>query len=279
MTLRILGIHRYRTSSEARPPVRIACLSRERPSFAGQPHTPTSCPRHCSHHVKLLHYSCTALSTMADPLSIIGSVIAILTAAEATYKGIKDIKRLPQAFQKLDTWLPLVRETLKEAEEHCHPADARGLEIEALKEAVETCKQQAEMLQDILKKLEPEDPASVRDKYWKILAAVGKKARVEELMRGILESVHAIACHRMMKAATTAHVGRLEAAIEELKSMQPSDDEVHDAKVVQSINNGQIDKAYNTLTWGNDNKTHTGSGHIFGTVTTLTLNSSSPKSG
>ncbi|WYZ35118.1 hypothetical protein EsH8_I_001394 [Colletotrichum jinshuiense] len=216
---------------------------------------------------------------MADPLSIIASVIALLTAAEATYKGIRGIKRLPQAFQKLEKGLPLVLETLKEAKENYHPEDVGEPDIEALKQVVKTCEQKAEGLQEILKKLEPEDPASVRDKYFTIVKAQGKKARVEELMKEILESVHSIACHRIMKTATTAHVERLEAAIEDLKNLQSSDDEMHEAKIVQSINHGEIGSAYYNFNKGDHNKAHYGSGHIIGGNSTVHFSSSSSNSG
>ena len=82
-----------------------------------------------------------------DPLSVIASTLAIIQAVTATCKAIQNIRDLPHEFKEVETYLPLVHDTLKLVEERIRNADLDEASKKAIRPLVADCETKAKELQ------------------------------------------------------------------------------------------------------------------------------------
>ncbi len=92
-----------------------------------------------------------------EVVGLISAVISIVGAVENIYSGIRDARNLPRAFREVAEKLPLVRETLRIAEQQIKSTSDEEA-CEAIKTVVENCKVKAERLKEILLPLPPPSP-------------------------------------------------------------------------------------------------------------------------
>ncbi|KAK6535483.1 hypothetical protein TWF694_001939 [Orbilia ellipsospora] len=178
-----------------------------------------------------------------DPLSIIASTIAIFGAISKTYDTIKKISGLPEAFEEVKRQVPIVNQILRGATLQL----AQGLELNDEETAsvlaiVNPCKEKAEKLENIFKKLQDKCQAEggpllwkdrIRNTYHSVLAGT-KANKVERLMEDILKGAKLLALNQVFK--TGQDLTAIEKAIESLAIVEPSipDSELEGAGIINA---------------------------------------------
>ncbi|EQB58025.1 hypothetical protein CGLO_01781 [Colletotrichum gloeosporioides Cg-14] len=196
---------------------------------------------------------------MAEVIGIVGSVVGILAGAELAYQKLKSIKGLPEAFSEVALRVPLAQQILRDVEDRSR---------EALEEAamavlpiVKSCKGNAEALKTTLEKLDPGETTSAWnqqvDRYTSLIKSRGKKGRVEDLMKKILQDIYTLASHHAIRSASSGQLDCLKEAIEKVGEVKKSvpDELLEDGASVSISHGGQgpmLNQVgdYNT-TWNN----------------------------
>ena len=148
-------------------------------------------------------------------LGLISSVIAIIEASRDLYDAASSVDGLHEAFRTVSQNIPLVLNILRDCrkvQEHVDrdyssttDADQKR-DIEESNKAVEplvlACQENAKRLQEIFQKVVPEDDANWVERYKKAARAVlpGKKRKVEDLMKEILEKLQLLHTSRFFKS-------------------------------------------------------------------------------
>ncbi|KAK1545654.1 hypothetical protein CPAR01_03156 [Colletotrichum paranaense] len=208
---------------------------------------------------------------MADPLSVIGTVIGLITAADAAYDKIKAIKDLPEAFAEVSLRLPIAREILRKIDEKYENLSVATAKIIA--PIIESCFKNAEALKTILEALPPPKDAtsnwdSIVKKYISIIKIRGKKERVETLTRNILKDIQLLADHETIReAADQSQLKKLEDAIKAIEDVEASisDELLEESRGVNITHGGQGAQNFQV---GDNNKqfSHFGTGHVIETA-------------
>ncbi len=172
-----------------------------------------------------------------DPLSIIASTLAIVGAISTSYKTIKKISGLPDAFAEVGNQLPLVDRVLLAVRIRLESGPGPSKEEDAaivatLKECEDKFAKLAKIFEALEKKV-PKDTGTasdtakagipwgrVRAAYRSVLAGV-KANRAETLMQSILKSLDMLARCHVFEAATREDLKALADAIEKLSSEVP----------------------------------------------------------
>ncbi|KAL3297557.1 SesA protein [Colletotrichum asianum] len=194
---------------------------------------------------------------MAEVIGLIGSVVGILAAAEVAYQKIKSLKGLPEAFAEVALRLPLAQQILRDVKIQSQNASKEV--ATTLLPVINSCKENSETLETILKKLDPGESASAWsvDRYISLIKSRGKKGRVEDLMKKILEDIHTLASHKAINAATSEELTSLMNSIEKVGKVQKSvPDELLEDDARISISQGAHGAMFNqigdyTTTWNN----------------------------
>ncbi|CVL02510.1 uncharacterized protein FMAN_00030 [Fusarium mangiferae] len=152
--------------------------------------------------------------------SLIAAIIGVTETIIRACDAIKDLKGLPLAFQEVKKKLPLVEKTLQAAKTHAE--NAPDDESQALETLLKSCKENTKQLEDIFKKLATSKGKSIISVYRSLVIKIGKKGRVETLMRGILEDTYTLTTYRVFQAATQSQVEELKMAMQELEQVEPS---------------------------------------------------------
>ena len=156
-----------------------------------------------------------------EVVGLISAVISIVGAVENIYSGFRDARNLPQAFRDVAEKLPLVRETLRIAEQQIKSTSDEDA-CEAIKTVVENCKVKAERLKEVFATVAPSEPPTRLERYSVAVRRWGKRNRVEELTREMMEDVRLLAVNRAVQAATEDQAAELLRAIKELSTIEPS---------------------------------------------------------
>ncbi|PWI63974.1 hypothetical protein PCL_01574 [Purpureocillium lilacinum] len=156
-----------------------------------------------------------------EVVGLISAVISIVGAVENIYSGFRDARNLPRAFCEVAEKLPLVRETLRIAEQQIKSTSDEEA-CEAIKTIVENCKLKAERLKEIFTTVAPPEPPTRLERYSVAVRRWGKRNRVEDLTREMMEDVRLLAVNRAVQAATEDQAAELLRAIKELSTIEPS---------------------------------------------------------
>ncbi|KAL3955848.1 hypothetical protein ACCO45_009867 [Purpureocillium lilacinum] len=89
-----------------------------------------------------------------EVVGLISAIISLVGAVENIYSGFRDARNLPRAFREVAEKLPLVRETLRIAEQQIKSTSDEEA-CEAIKTVVENCKVKAERLKEIFTTVAP----------------------------------------------------------------------------------------------------------------------------
>ncbi|KAF3806885.1 hypothetical protein GCG54_00007135 [Colletotrichum gloeosporioides] len=198
------------------------------------------------------------MSGVEAVIGLIGGVIGLLEAANKAYATIKDMAGLPKAFQEVSQRIPLVLQILEHVKTNA--GQAPRTTIDAITPVVTSCKGEAEMLKDILEGLASEDSKWDLNRYVKMIKCKGKKGRVEDLMKKIIENVQILASDQTMKLATSQQLQELGLAVEGLKIIEPSaPDELLRQGETVTINYDGTGSQHNQI--GNNNTSTTWHGH------------------
>lgn len=190
-----------------------------------------------------------------DPLSILASTLAIVGAISASYKTIRTIAGLPDAFAEVGNNLSLVEQTLTAVRGRLRRGpDPPQEEDAAIAAKLKECEVKFAQLKKIFEALEkkcPKESASsgngtkvalpwekARAAYRSVLAGT-KANRVETLMQSILKSIDMLARRQIFEAATRENLKALEDAIKKLSEVPPSieDPELEGPKGITATQN------------------------------------------
>lgn len=155
-------------------------------------------------------------------IGLISAIISIIDGASKLYDAIENSSHLPQAFREVAQRLPLIRDTLRTTEGRLQKYDIDGDTYAAIKPTVESCKDKAERLRNILQDVAGQPDASRIERYRLAVRRLGKESKVEELMKGMLEDVQLLAANQAVKAVGQEKVDELMRAIQALTKVPPS---------------------------------------------------------
>ncbi|KAI6804177.1 hypothetical protein KC327_g16668 [Hortaea werneckii] len=174
-------------------------------------------------------------------LGLISSVITIIETSRDVFDAAASADGLHEAFRAVSQNIPLVlnilrdcRRAQEQVEEDYSLTDDEDLkrDIEesnkAVKPLIQACQDDAKQLQQIFQKVIPEDGPSWVERYKKAARAVlpGKKRKVEDLMKDILEKLQLLHTSRFFKSENGRTNGdrskELDTAITQLSELSPS---------------------------------------------------------
>jgi hypothetical protein len=174
-------------------------------------------------------------------LGLISSVITIIETSRDIYDAASSAEGLHEAFRAVSQNIPLVLNILRDCRKVQEQVDKEysltvdenlKRDIEESNKAVEplvlACQENAKRLQEIFQKVVPEDDASWIERYKKAARAVlpGKKRKVEDLMKEILEKLQLLHTSRFFKSENEQKNEKkskeLETAISQLSELSSS---------------------------------------------------------
>lgn len=176
----------------------------------------------------------------AEVITIVGlisSVISLIETSRSLYDTANEADGLHEAFRAVALNVPLVLDILKGcktiqeglAKDYEASTDAdQKRELEATAEAVKPvmlkCKENAEALKEIFEKVVPGDEAKWLERYKKAAKSLmpGRKKKVEELMKEILEKLQLLQTSRFFQAEIEKRSQKLENRISQLSKLEPS---------------------------------------------------------
>lgn len=223
----------------------------------------------------------------AEVITIVGlisSVISIIETSRSLYDTANDVNGLHEAFRAVAQNIPLVlnilkgcktvQEDLTKEYESSNDADQRR-ELEATTEAVKPvmfkCKENAEALKEIFENVVPGDEAKWLERYKKAAKSLmpGKKKRVEELMKEMLEKLQLLQTSRFFQAEIEKRFQKLQNGISQLSDLEPSLPEddggfSHYGSGPQNVNTGDGIQHNYTQSGGSNNKQFNGQTMYFG---------------
>ncbi|KAI7347518.1 hypothetical protein KC354_g13926 [Hortaea werneckii] len=148
-------------------------------------------------------------------LGLISSVITIIETSRHVFDAASSADGLHEAFRAVSQNIPLVLNILRDCkttqelveQEYSLTVDEdlkRDIEEsnKAVKPLIQACQDDAKQLQQIFQKVVPGDDASRFERYKKAARAVlpGKKRKVEDLMKDILEKLQLLHTSRFFKS-------------------------------------------------------------------------------
>jgi hypothetical protein len=174
-------------------------------------------------------------------LGLISSAITIIETSRDLYDAASSVEGLHEAFRAVSQNIPLVLNILRDCKkvqeqidrDYSLTTDAdQKRDIEESSKAVEplikACQENAKRLQEIFQKVVPEDDASWIERYKKAASAVmpGKKRKVEDLMKEILEKLQLLHTSRFFNGENEQRNEKkskeLETAISQLSELPSS---------------------------------------------------------
>ncbi|KAM0721870.1 hypothetical protein Q7P37_002795 [Cladosporium fusiforme] len=217
-------------------------------------------------------------------VGLISSVISIVQTSRNLYDTANDIDGLHEAFRAVAQNVPLVLnilngcKTVQEglAKEYEVSTDAdQKREIETTAEAVKPvmlkCKENAEALKDIFEKVVPGEEAKWLERYKKAAKSMmpGKKKKVEELMKEMLEKLQLLQTSRFFQAEIERRSQKLQDGITQLSELDPSLPEEngsfsHYGSGPQNVNTGDGIQHNYTQSGGSNNRQFNGQTMYFG---------------
>jgi len=159
-----------------------------------------------------------------EVISAISAVISIVDGLVKLCKAIENTSHLPQGFREIPHRLPLVRDTLLATETRLQKYDADGDAYTAIKAAVESCRDRADRLRNIIQDVAAQPEASRIGRYRLAVRRLGKEGTVEKLMKGMLEDVQLVAANQAVKALGQEEMTEIIGAIQALSKATPSTD-------------------------------------------------------
>jgi hypothetical protein len=198
--------------------------------------------------------------TGPDLATQLSTTIAILEATENEYETtrISDDKSLKEAFHKAGQGVTLVKDALKTAQAQLN-GNGPAMDPGSAMKSLERCDEKAKLSGDIFKAVAQAHGPRF-DRYKAAVALKGRGIRVEDLVKGMMSDVCALAQDGAIEAAIRDQVEILSVAITTLTNMEPSLPDEHRAGTFLQYGNGT---QYNS-TGSQNNNTGSGKQHIGG---------------
>ncbi|KAK4097473.1 hypothetical protein N658DRAFT_500366 [Parathielavia hyrcaniae] len=174
-------------------------------------------------------------------------LIEVTEQTVEVYDAIKDIRGLPEAFQEVRKWLPLVEQTLREAKLPAKKVKSTD-DANMLETRLDNCETKADNLLEIFQKIARKSTEEFDPFVYRSIAVKLGKHRAETLMGGILEDLLAFVTHQMFQEAMQNRVGPLDKARQELANVSPSLSESDlDEQPGTAIQNGDGNRQFNNF--------------------------------
>jgi hypothetical protein len=161
----------------------------------------------------------------ADAIAVLGlisSLISVIDGAKQVYDASRSAQGLPETFRDVANRLPIVTSILSTAGQHIKDGNASEDLCKGVKQVIEACQEKAKKLEDLFRKVIPDDNASRSERYLSAVRTLGKGNEVEKLMKGILEDVQLLAHEHSMKMASNIQLEQITTAVEEVEAIPPS---------------------------------------------------------
>ncbi|KAL8295725.1 hypothetical protein RB597_009191 [Gaeumannomyces tritici] len=212
----------------------------------------------------------------AEIIGVIAGAIGILTAARDAYDSIQDIRGLPETFRQIPPKVDLAVATLDQI--HRSGCSGSGAELNTVATLANQCSKNADRLGLVLRKLNLDKSTPFPERYVSIIQGWGKKGRVEDLLKNIMEDVMLLANHQMVAATSQGQIRKLEQAVEDLDKVDPSvPDHMLEGRTDVYVGgtgaqNNQIHHTTNTYSGSSSSYAISGPGQNFGNLAGATLN-------
>ncbi|KAL8350991.1 hypothetical protein RB598_005988 [Gaeumannomyces tritici] len=212
----------------------------------------------------------------AEIIGVIAGAIGILTAARDAYDSIQDIRGLPETFRQIPPKVDLAVATLDQI--HRSGCSGSGAELNTVATLANQCSKNADRLGLVLRKLNLDESTPFPERYVSIIQGWGKKGRVEDLLKNIMEDVMLLANHQMVAATSQGQIRKLEQAVEDLDKVDPSvPDHMLEGRTDVYVGgtgaqNNQIHHTTNTYSGSSSSYAISGPGQNFGNLAGATLN-------
>lgn len=194
-------------------------------------------------------------------VGLISGTIAIVDATKKIYDAAKDQQGLPAAFREVAERLPLVQTILHSAEARARGANVSSEASKTVNSILGPCKSKVKKLEEIFRKVIPQQGGSMLDRYYKAVRTLGKDDKVETLMKGILDNLNLLSMQYGLDTAD--HVENIEGAIKAVSALEPSvPDSIFDETNYTNTNLGSGTQ-YNFNASGGENYNNLGSGNQF----------------
>ncbi|KAI6908016.1 hypothetical protein KC318_g4546 [Hortaea werneckii] len=174
-------------------------------------------------------------------LGLISSVITIIEASRDVFDAASSADGLHEAFRTVSQNVPLVLNILRDCKraqeqvekdynETCDEDLKRNIEESSkdVEPLIQACQERARQLQEIFQKVIPGENANWVERYRKAVRALGpgKKRKVEDLMKDILEKLQLLHTSRFFKSGnekkTEDRSEELETAVAQLSELSSS---------------------------------------------------------
>ena len=189
------------------------------------------------------HYSTKFGAEPSAVLEIISAILTILDTLKGVLDAVRDARGLPEAFRKIADTMPLVVDTMREADnvqwdtamDYSEPQqtqsckDAIEKKARLIKPVIMTCHDNLKELKAILCiVIRPQGYSSALDRYMQAFctAVPARQRRVEELVREILNNLQSLHEHAFFNEgeARSKELDAAIAALDELPSSLPEED-------------------------------------------------------
>lgn len=182
------------------------------------------------------------MAEAATAIGLIGSIIGVCDGICKAWNDRKKDFNLPEAFQIVNTKIPILQRILQNSEEalESSKADLTPKEMLSLEATVQRCLANATKVWTIYVQIMPVQGEAKLVACKRILKSLGKGKRVEELMVEIAEDVKLVAELRGALQSSQDHSAKIDAIIEELQQVDDSasDTESERPKSVSNSNYG-----------------------------------------
>ncbi|EJT74642.1 hypothetical protein GGTG_08482 [Gaeumannomyces tritici R3-111a-1] len=194
-------------------------------------------------------------------IGTIASVVAVCTSARDGYKSIQDMRDLPVIFRQVEPKISIIIGTLETIQEEARTATI--VRLEEINKVAASCQPKVDKLSLISEKLKVDDSNSLIDKYVSIVRRWGKKGRVEDLLKDLIQAMVRLAAHCSVATAREQQLSLLKQALTDLEETgQSIPDSMLEARGT-SISIAGTGTQQNQI--GNNNTLNsTGGGHVFG---------------
>ena len=156
---------------------------------------------------------------MADPLTIITSIITLLDTVKKTYDKVQDATHLPQAFHKIHNRVDLATKTLSEVRQKYQKNTEEDKEIRG---SLQGCEQDALVLKEMYGEVCAAANSDWLHRYKGYISNMmhGRKGKVEDSWRSLLEGLDVLQGYHLFRNLSTAP--EIAAAIKESQEMEDS---------------------------------------------------------
>jgi N-terminal domain on NACHT_NTPase and P-loop NTPases len=151
----------------------------------------------------------------------VAGLIEVIEDMIEVYDTFKDLRGLPEAFQELSKWLPLVEQTLREAKTPAKKVRSAE-DANVLGTHLDSCEEKADKLREIFQKVARKSTEEYDASAYRSIAVKLGKHRAETLMIGILEDLAVLAAHHVFQPVMQKQVEPLNKARQELENVPPS---------------------------------------------------------